>query len=47
MPQRSRRRCGRRWPVGSVKDAAAEVAQTFGLPRKDVYQMALKLAEEE
>ncbi|PZR00453.1 MAG: 16S rRNA (cytidine(1402)-2'-O)-methyltransferase [Cereibacter sphaeroides] len=28
---------------GSLKDAAAEVAVAFGLPRKEVYQMALKL----
>ncbi|WP_136684804.1 16S rRNA (cytidine(1402)-2'-O)-methyltransferase [Falsirhodobacter xinxiangensis] len=27
----------------SVKDAAAEVAQRLGLPKRDVYQMALKL----
>lgn len=26
----------------SVKDAAASVAEAFGLPRRDVYQMALK-----
>jgi len=29
----------------SVKDAAAEVAAAYDLPRRDVYQMALKLAE--
>ena len=29
---------------GSVKDAAAEVAQVFNLPRRDVYQQALRLA---
>ncbi len=27
----------------TVKDAAAAVAQAYGLPRRDVYQMALKL----
>lgn len=32
--------------VMSVKDAAAEVAQKLGLPRRDVYQLALRLAEE-
>jgi 16S rRNA (cytidine1402-2'-O)-methyltransferase len=32
---------------GSVKDATAEVAAIFGLPRKDVYRMALKIAGEE
>lgn len=32
--------------AGSLKDAAADVAEAFGLPRKDVYRMALKLAEE-
>ena len=32
---------------GSVKDAAAEVAASLNLPRKDVYRMALKLAERE
>jgi 16S rRNA (cytidine1402-2'-O)-methyltransferase len=30
---------------GTLKDAAADVAAAFGLPRKDVYRMALKLAE--
>jgi 16S rRNA (cytidine1402-2'-O)-methyltransferase len=30
---------------GSLKDAAAGVAQALNLPRKDVYRMALKLAE--
>lgn len=30
--------------TGSVKDAAADVAQAFGLARRDVYAMALKLA---
>ena len=30
----------------SVKDAAAEVAAAYDLPRRDVYQMALKLAEQ-
>jgi 16S rRNA (cytidine1402-2'-O)-methyltransferase len=29
-----------------VKDAAADVARTFGLPRRDVYALALKLADE-
>lgn len=29
----------------SVKDAAAAVAEAFGLPRRDVYQMALKRAK--
>ncbi len=33
--------------VGSVKDAAATVAAALNLPRKDVYRMALKLAERE
>ncbi len=33
--------------VMSVKDAAAEVSQKLGLPRRDVYQVALRLAEEE
>lgn len=32
---------------GSVKDAVAEVSEMFGLPRKDVYRMALKLAGEQ
>lgn len=31
----------------SVRDAAAEVAAAFGLPRKDVYRRALGLSEEE
>lgn len=31
----------------SVRDAAAEVSEAFGLPRKDVYRMALGLSEEE
>ncbi|MCF1709153.1 16S rRNA (cytidine(1402)-2'-O)-methyltransferase [Tabrizicola sp. J26] len=31
----------------SVRDAAAEVAEAFGLPRKEVYRMALGLAEDE
>lgn len=30
----------------SVRDAAAEVAEAFGLPRKEVYRMALGLSEE-
>lgn len=30
---------------GSVKDAATEVAGTFDLPRKEVYALALKLAD--
>jgi 16S rRNA (cytidine1402-2'-O)-methyltransferase len=30
--------------VGSVKDAAADVARTYGLARRDVYALALKLA---
>lgn len=30
-----------------LKDAAAEVANTFGLPRRDVYQMGLSLEDEE
>ena len=30
----------------SVKDAAATVAAQFGLPRREVYQMALKLGAE-
>lgn len=29
----------------SVKDAAAQVAVALGLPRREVYQVALKLAE--
>ena len=29
-----------------VKDAASEVAETFGLPRKEVYQRALELKED-
>ncbi|MCA3441123.1 MAG: 16S rRNA (cytidine(1402)-2'-O)-methyltransferase [Rhodobacter sp.] len=32
---------------GSVKDAAARVAAALNLPRKDVYRMALQLAERE
>jgi 16S rRNA (cytidine1402-2'-O)-methyltransferase len=32
---------------GSVRDAAAEVAEALNLPRKEVYRMALKLAERE
>jgi len=32
---------------GSVRDAAAEVAAALNLPRKDVYRMALQLAERE
>lgn len=32
---------------GSVKDAAAEVAAALNLPRKEVYAMALKLADRE
>lgn len=32
---------------GSVKDAAAEVAEALKLPRKEVYRMALKLSERE
>jgi 16S rRNA (cytidine1402-2'-O)-methyltransferase len=32
---------------GSVKDAAAEVAAALNLPRKEVYRMALQLAERE
>lgn len=32
---------------GSVKDAAAVVAEALNLPRKDVYRMALKLADRE
>ena len=32
---------------GSVRDAAAEVAAALYLPRKDVYRMALQLAERE
>jgi 16S rRNA (cytidine1402-2'-O)-methyltransferase len=32
---------------GTVKDAAAEVAQALNLPRKDVYRLALKLAGRE
>ncbi|MCE5973878.1 16S rRNA (cytidine(1402)-2'-O)-methyltransferase [Sinirhodobacter sp. WL0062] len=31
----------------SVKDAASEVAEALGLPRRDVYQAALKLDREE
>ena len=31
----------------SVRDAAAEVAEAFGLPRKEVYRIALGLSEEE
>jgi len=29
----------------SVKDAAAQVAASLGVPRRDVYQVALRLAE--
>ncbi len=29
-----------------VKDAASEVAETFGLPRKEIYQRALELKED-
>jgi 16S rRNA (cytidine1402-2'-O)-methyltransferase len=32
---------------GSVKDAAAEVAAALNLPRKEVYRMALQLADRE
>jgi 16S rRNA (cytidine1402-2'-O)-methyltransferase len=32
---------------GSVRDAAAEVSAALNLPRKDVYRMALQLAERE
>ncbi len=32
---------------GSVKDAASEVAAALNLPRKEVYRMALQLAERE
>jgi 16S rRNA (cytidine1402-2'-O)-methyltransferase len=32
---------------GSVRDAAAEVAEALNLPRKEVYRMALKLADRE
>lgn len=32
---------------GSVKDAAAEVAEALGMPRKEVYRLALKLSERE
>lgn len=32
---------------GSVKDAAAEVSAALNLPRKDVYRMALQLADRE
>jgi 16S rRNA (cytidine1402-2'-O)-methyltransferase len=31
----------------SVKDASAQVAASLGLPRREVYQVALKLAEDE
>lgn len=31
----------------SVKDAAAQVAANLGLPRRDVYQVALRLVEGE
>ena len=31
----------------SVKDAAAEVALEMGLARRDVYQLALRLAKED
>lgn len=34
-------------PGARVKDVAAEVALRFGLARRDLYQMALKLAERE
>jgi len=33
--------------AGGVRDAASEVATAFGLPRRDVYALALKLAEQE
>ena len=29
----------------SIKDAAAAVAEAFGLPRREVYQMALGMRE--
>ena len=29
----------------SIRDAAAEVSQALGLPRRQVYQMALRLAD--
>lgn len=31
----------------SVRDAAAVVAEQFGLPRRDVYQLALKLGKDD
>lgn len=34
-------------PGARVRDVAAEIAARFGLPRRDVYQMALRLAERE
>lgn len=36
-----------RLPRMTVKDAAREVAGEFGLPRRDVYQMALRLGDED
>lgn len=36
-----------RMPGARVKDVAAEVASRFGSPRRDVYQMALRLAGKE
>ncbi len=47
MPSASKPPCATALAQGSVKDAAADVAAALNLPRKDVYRMALKLADRE